>query len=143
MWHVFDLSEEQNSCCCTGRSPNCLKILYFTISMNYEGTAYSEYFLWPQTHLTSQGDVLQSAQSGQAVLWAVSLQIISLLDRYAFNYLVKGDHVGFGGSSRVLVAQEDAQDFPRMSFWPATARIWRTLPHLACGCQKVHSGDIL
>ena len=60
--------------------------------MYYKGTAHSEYFLWPQIYLTSQGDVLQSAQSGQAVLWAVRLQIISLLDRYTFNYPVEGDH---------------------------------------------------
>jgi len=111
--------------------------------MNYKGTAYSEYFLWPQIHLTSQGDVLQSAQSGQAVLWAVSLQIISLLDRYPFNYLVEGDHIGFEGFSGVLLAQEHAQDFPRMRFWTATVPIWRTLPDLACGCPKLRSGDIL
>src|ERR1700677_3619648 len=92
------------------------KFLYFTISINYKGSVYSEYFLWSQIHLTSQGDVLQSAQSGQAVLWAVSLQIISLLDRYPFNYLVEGDHIGFGGLSGVLLAQEHAQGFPRMRF---------------------------
>src|SRR6202050_186189 len=111
--------------------------------MNYKGTAYSEYFLWPQIHLTSQGDVLQSAQSGQAVLWAVSLQIISLLDRYPFNYLVEGDHIDCEGFSGVLLAQEHAQDFPRMTFWTDTVPIWCTLPDLACGHRKLRSGHIL
>ena len=88
--------------------------------MNYKGTAYSEYFLWPRILLTSQGDVLQSAQSGQAVLWAVSLQIISLLDRYTSNYSVEGDHIIFLAFHRVLLAQEHAQDVPRTKFWTAT-----------------------
>jgi hypothetical protein len=88
--------------------------------MYYEGTAYSEYFLRPQIHLTSQGDVLQSAQSRQAVLWAVGLQIIYLVDGYAFNYVVEGDHIISGGFSGVPPAQEHAQDVLRMRFWTAT-----------------------
>src|SRR6202453_3066590 len=96
------------------------KFLYFTISINYKGSVYSEYFLWSQIHLTSQGDVLQSAQSGQAVLWAVSLQIISLLDRYPFNHPVKGDNIIFGGFGGLLLAPEHAQDVPRTKFWTAT-----------------------
>ena len=88
--------------------------------MYYDGTVYSEYFLWPQTHLTSQGDVLQSAQSRQAVLWAVGLQIICLLDRYPSNYLVEGDHIIFGGFSGVPLEQEHAQDVHRTKFFTAT-----------------------
>ena len=88
--------------------------------MYYKGTVYSEYFLQRQIHLTSHGDVLQSAQSGQAVLWAVSLQIISLPDKYPFNCLVEGDHINFGGFRGVLLAQEHAQDLPRTKFWTAT-----------------------
>jgi hypothetical protein len=86
----------------------------------YDGTVCSEYFLWPQIHLTSHGDVLQSAQSRQAVLWAVGLQIICLLDRYPSNYLVEGDHIIFEGFSGVLLEQEQAQDVPRAKFCTAT-----------------------
>ena len=88
--------------------------------MYYEGTAYSEYFLRPQIHLTSQGDVLQSAQSRQAVLWAVGLQIICLVDGYPFNYLVEGGHINFIGFSGVPLAQKHAQDVHRTKFWTAT-----------------------
>src|ERR1700677_320430 len=49
-----------------GRSSNCLKFLYFSIGIHYEGIVYSEYLSCPQVHLTSWGDVLQSAQSRQA-----------------------------------------------------------------------------
>ena len=76
--------------------------------MHYDGTVYSEYFIWPEIHLTSQGDVLQSAQSRQVVLWAVDLQIICLLDRYPSNYLVEGDHIIFGSFSKVPLAQDTA-----------------------------------
>ena len=51
--------------------------------MHYEGTVYSEYLSCPQVHLTSWGDVLQSAQSRQAVLWVVAIQIIRLLQLVA------------------------------------------------------------
>src|ERR1700683_2884604 len=89
--------------------------------MYCEGTAYSEYFLWPQIHPTSQGDVLQSAQSRQAVLWVVGLQIICLLDRYPSNCPVEGDRIIFGGFSGVSLAQEHV---PRTKFWTATVPIW-------------------
>src|ERR1700683_2890711 len=84
-----------------GRSSNCLKILFFSIRMHYEGTVYSEYLSCPQVHLTSWGDVLQSAQSGQAVLWVVGIQIIHLLDKYHSIYLVEETHIIFGRSSAV------------------------------------------
>src|SRR6202050_570414 len=66
-----------------------------------------------------------------------------LTRQISFIYLVEGDHIGFEGFSGVLLAQEHAQDFPRMRFWTATVPIWRTLPDLACGCPKLRSGDIL
>src|ERR1700683_551484 len=78
-----------------GKSSNCLKNLYFSIGMHYEGTVYSEYLSCPQVHLTIWGDVLQSAQSKQAVLWVVGIQIIHLLDRYHSIYLVEGTHTIF------------------------------------------------
>src|SRR6202050_946877 len=84
-----------------GKSSNYHKILYFSIRMHYKGTVYSEYLSCPQVHLTSWGDVLQSAQSRQAVLWVVGIQIIHLLDKYHFIYLVKGTHITFGCSSAV------------------------------------------
>ena len=80
--------------------------------MHYEGTVYSEYLLYPQVHLTSWEDVLQSAQSRQAVLWVVGIQIIHLLDKYHFIYLVKGTRIIFGGSSAVPHANEHAPDVP-------------------------------
>src|ERR1700676_5063958 len=97
-----------------GKSSNCLKILCFSIGMHYEGTVCLEYLSCPQVHLTSWGDVLQSAQSRQAVLWVVGTQIIHLLDRYHFIYLVEGTHIIFGHSSAVPRANEHAQDVPRM-----------------------------
>src|SRR6202050_708564 len=76
-----------------GRSSNCLKILYFSIEMHYEGMVYSEYSSCPQVHLTSWGDVLQNAQSRQTVLWVVGIQIIHLLDKYHSIYLLEGTHM--------------------------------------------------
>src|ERR1700683_5103366 len=93
-----------------GRSSNCLKILFFSIGMHHEGTVYSEYSSCPQVHLTSWGDVLQSAQSRQAVLWVVGIQIIHLLDKYHFIYLVEGTDIIFGCSSAVPRANEHARD---------------------------------
>ena len=75
---------------------------------------YSEYLSQPQVYLTSWGDVFQSAQSGQAVLWVVAIQIIHLLDKYHFIYLVEGTHIIFGCSSAVPRANEHAQDVPGM-----------------------------
>ena len=75
---------------------------------------YSEYLSQPQVYLTSWGDVLQSAQSGQAVLWVVAIQIIHLLDKYHFIYLVEGTHIIFGCSSAVPCANEHARDVPGM-----------------------------
>src|ERR1700683_5822852 len=95
-----------------GRSSNCLKILYFFIGMNYEGIVYSEYLSCPQVHLTSWGDVLQSAQNRQAVLWVVGIQIIHWLDEYHSIYPVKGTHIILGRSSAVPRANEHAQDVP-------------------------------
>src|ERR1700683_4979291 len=63
----------ENSYCCMGRPSNCLKVLYFSIGMHYEGAVCLEYLSCPQVHLTSWGDVLQSAQSRQAVLWVVGI----------------------------------------------------------------------
>src|ERR1700677_942681 len=97
-----------------GRSLNCLKILYFAIAMHYEVTVYSEYLSCPQVHITSWGDILQSAQSRQAVLWVVGIQIIHLLDKYHSIYLVEGTHMIFGHSSAVPHANEHARDVPRM-----------------------------
>ena len=88
--------------------------------MYYNGTAYSEYFLRPQVHPTSQGDVLPSPYSGQAVPWAVGLQIICLLDGYPFNYLVNENHMIFGGFRGVPLAQEHVQNVHRMRFLAAT-----------------------
>src|ERR1700683_2390911 len=116
-----------------GRSLNCLKNLYFSIGMHYEGTVYSEYLSCPQVHLTSWGDVLQSAQSRQAVLWLVGIQIIYLSDEYHSIYLVEGTHIIFGRSSVVPHANEHAQDVPRMKFCSATTPIRYELPDLACG----------
>ena len=62
---------------------------------------YSEYLSCPQVHLTSWGDVLQSVQSRQAVLWVVGIQIIHLLDEYHSIYLLEGTHMIFGHSSAV------------------------------------------
>src|ERR1700677_1173990 len=104
------------------RSSNCLKILYFSIGMHYEGIVYSEYLSCPQVHLTSWGDVLQSAQSRQAVLWVVGIQIIYLLDKYHSIYLVKGTHIILGRSSAVRLANEHAHDVPGMKLCPATTR---------------------
>ena len=75
---------------------------------------YSEYLSRPQVYLTSWGDVLQSAQSRQAVLWVVAIQIICLLDEYDFIYLVEGTHIIFGCSSAVPHANEHARDVPGM-----------------------------
>ena len=75
---------------------------------------YSEYLSQPQVHLTSWGDVLQSAQSRQAVLWVVAIQIIRLLNKYDFIYLVEGTHIIFGCSSAVPRANEHARDVPGM-----------------------------
>src|ERR1700683_4384654 len=97
-----------------GRPSNCLKILYIFIEMHYEGTVYSEYLSCPQVHLTRWGDVLHRAQSRQAVLWVVGIQIIHLLDKYHSIYLVKGTHIIFGHSSAVPHANEHAQDVPRL-----------------------------
>src|ERR1700677_3104293 len=115
------------------RSSNCLKILYFSIGMHYEGIVYSEYLSCPQVHLTSWGDVLQSAQSRQAVLWVVGIQIIDLLDEYHFTRLVEETHIIFGRSSAVLRANEHAQDVPGMKLCSATTPIRYELPDLACG----------
>ena len=56
-----------------GRFSNCLKRLDLVIGIYYKGTVYSEYLSQPQVHLTSWGDVLQSAQSRQAVLWVAGI----------------------------------------------------------------------
>jgi hypothetical protein len=85
--------------------------------MYYNGTAYSEYFLRPQLYLTSWADFLPSAHSGQAVLWAVGLQIICLLDGYPFNCLVEGNHMIFGGFSGVPLAEKHVQDVPHCRQW--------------------------
>src|ERR1700677_4830903 len=115
-----------------GRSSNCLKFLYFSIGMHYEGTVYSEYLSCPQVHLTSWGDVLQSAQSRQAVLWVVGIQIIHLLDKYHSIYLVEGTLIAFGRSSAVPHANEHAQDVPGMKLCSATTPIRYELPDLLC-----------
>ena len=94
------------------RSSNHLKNLDFAIGIHYKGTVYSEYLSYPQVYLTSWGDILQSAQSRQAVLWVVGIQIICLLDQYHFIYLVEGTHIIFGCPSAVPRANEHAQDVP-------------------------------
>ena len=101
--------------------------------MHYEGTVYSEYLSRPQVHLTSWGDVLQSAQSRQAVLWVVAIQIIRLLNKYDFIYVVGETHIIFGRSSAVPRANEHAQDVPGMKLCSATTPIRYELPDLACG----------
>src|ERR1700679_3578350 len=122
-----------------GRSSNCLKILYFSIEMHYEGTVYSEYLSCPQVHLTSWGDVLQSTQSRQAVLWVVGIQIIHLLDKYHSIYSVEGIHIISGQSSAVPHANEHAQDMPAMKPCSDTTLIRYELQYLACGWTKSHS----
>jgi hypothetical protein len=82
--------------------------------MHYKGTVYSEYLSCPQVHLTSWGDVLQSAQSRQAVRWVVGIQIIRLLNKYHSIYLVKGTHIILRHSSAVPHANEHAQYVPGM-----------------------------
>ena len=101
--------------------------------MHYEGTVYSEYSLCPQVHLTSWGDVLQSAQSRQAVLWVVGIQIIHLLDIYHSIYSVEGTHIISGHSSAVPHANEHARDVPGIKLCSATTPIRYELPDLVCG----------
>src|ERR1700683_5275052 len=125
-----------------GRSSNCLKILYFSIGMYYEGIVYSEYLSYPQVHLTGWGDVLQSAQSRQAVLWVVGIKIIHLLDKYHSIYSVEWTHIISGHSSAVPRANEHARDVPGMKLCSATTPIQYELPDLACGWTKSHSGHI-
>src|ERR1700683_4953450 len=119
-----------------GRSSNCLKILYFSIEMHYEGMVYSEYSSCPQVHLTSWGDVLQSDQSRQAVLWVVGIQIIHLLDKYHSIYLVEGAQINFGHSSAVPRAKEHAQDVPRMKLCSATTLIRYELQSSTAQCAN-------
>jgi hypothetical protein len=69
---------------------------------------YSEYLSCPQVHLTRWGDDLQSAQSKQAVLWVVGIQIFCLLDKYHSIYLVEGTHIVFGCFSAVPRTNEHA-----------------------------------
>src|ERR1700676_4602906 len=116
-----------------GKSSNCLKILCFSIGMHYEGIVYSEYLSCPQVHLTSWGDVLQSAQSRQAVLWVVGIQIIHLLNEYHSIYLVEETHMILGRSSAVPRANQHPQDRPGMKLCSATTLIRYELPDLACG----------
>src|ERR1700679_4061921 len=111
-----------------GRFSNCLKCLYLAIRIYYKGTVYSEYLSWPQVHLTSWGDVLQSAQSRQAVLWVVAIQIIRLLNKYDFIYVVGETHIIFGRSSAVPRANEHARDVPGMALCTATTPIQHDLP---------------
>src|ERR1700677_4139831 len=111
--------------------------------MHYEGIVYSEYLSCPQVHLTSWGDVLQSAQSRQAVLWVVGIQMIHLLDIYHSIYSVEGTHIIFRHSSSVPRANEHARNVPGMKLCSATPPIWYELPDLACGWTKSHSGHIL
>src|ERR1700683_2069865 len=109
-----------------GRSSNCLKFLYFSIGMYYEGTVYSEYSLCPQVHLTSWGDVLQSAQSRQAVLWVVGIPIIYLLDEYHSIYLVEGTNIIFGRYSVVP---------PRLTIFPFLVKIVENTYNLVNSCS--------
>jgi len=76
------------------------------------------------------------------VLWVVDIQIIRLLDKYHFIYVVKGTHIIFGCSSAVPRAYEHARDVPGMTLCAATTLIQHDLPDLACGWAKSHSGHI-
>ena len=120
-----------------GRSSNCLKILYFSIGMHYEGIVYSEYLSCPQVHLTSWGDVLQSAQSRQAVLWVVGIQIIHLLDEYHSIYLLEGTHMIFGHSSAVP---------PWLTIFPFLVKIVENTYNLVNSCSiyvKISASQLL
>src|ERR1700683_3087928 len=75
----------------------------------------------------------KSAQSRQAVLWVVAIQIIRLLNKYDFIYTVGETHIIFGRSSAVPRANEHARDVPGMTLCAATTPIQHDLPDLACG----------
>src|ERR1700683_1094845 len=94
--------------------------------MHYKGTVYSEYLSCPQVHLTSWGDVLHSAQSRQAVLWVVGIQIIHMLDKYHSIYLVKGTHIIFGCSSAVP---------PQLTIFPFLVKIVENTCNFVNSCS--------